>query len=179
DDLSRLASGRHSDADKITFEMFVQTWYFSQVIRRANQRYEIMTNGRYKLRRSETSGDQRSRTGLDLSVEDLWSANERPVSTLSGGEKFQAALALALGLSDVISEHAGGVQIDALFIDEGFGGLDDDSLQDAIRVLENLTVDTRLIGIISHVALLKQAITQQLSVSIVETEGSSVEWVML
>ncbi len=179
DDISKLASGRHSDADKITFEMFVQTWYFSQVIRRANQRYEIMTNGRYKLRRSETSGDQRSRTGLDLSVEDLWSANERPVSTLSGGEKFQAALALALGLSDVISEHAGGVQIDALFIDEGFGGLDDDSLQDAICVLQDLTVDDRLIGIISHVALLKQAINQQLAVSIVEAEGSSVEWVML
>ncbi len=179
DDISKLASGRHSDADKITFEMFVQTWYFSQVIRRANQRYEIMTNGRYELRRSETSGDQRSRTGLDLSVEDLWSANERPVSTLSGGEKFQAALALALGMSDVISEHAGGVQIDALFIDEGFGGLDDDSLQDAISVLRDLTVDDRLIGIISHVALLKQAISQQLAVSIVEAEGSSAEWVML
>jgi exonuclease SbcC len=133
-DISKLASGQHREADKISFETFVQTWYFSQVIARANLRYSTMTNGRYKLRRSEGGVDQRSRTGLDLSVEDLWTTKERPVSTLSGGEKFQAALALALGLSDVISEHAGGVEIDALFVDEGFGGLDDDSLQDVIEI---------------------------------------------
>ncbi len=177
-DISKLASGQHREADKISFETFVQTWYFSQVIARANLRYSTMTNGRYKLRRSEGGVDQRSRTGLDLSVEDLWTTKERPVSTLSGGEKFQAALALALGLSDVISEHAGGVEIDALFVDEGFGGLDDDSLQDAIRVLQDLTVDNRMIGIISHVPLLKEAINQQLSVRIVDSEGSFVEWNM-
>ena len=177
-DISKLASGQHREADKISFETFVQTWYFSQVIARANLRYSTMTNGRYKLRRSEGGVDQRSRTGLDLSVEDLWTMKERPVSTLSGGEKFQAALALALGLSDVISEHAGGVEIDALFVDEGFGGLDDDSLQDAIRVLQDLTVDNRMIGIISHVPLLKEAINQQLSVRIVDSEGSFVEWNM-
>jgi len=177
-DISKLASGQHREADKISFETFVQTWYFSQVIARANLRYSTMTNGRYKLRRSEGGVDQRSRTGLDLSVEDLWTTKERPVSTLSGGEKFQAALAMALGLSDVISEHAGGVEIDALFVDEGFGGLDDDSLQDAIRVLQDLTVDNRMIGIISHVPLLKEAINQQLSVRIVDSEGSFVEWNM-
>ncbi len=177
-DISKLASGQHREADKISFETFVQTWYFSQVIARANLRYSTMTNGRYKLRRSEGGVDQRSRTGLDLSVEDLWTTKERPVSTLSGGEKFQAALALALGLSDVISEHAGGVESDALFVDEGFGGLDDDSLQDAIRVLQDLTVDNRMIGIISHVPLLKEAINQQLSVRIVDSEGSFVEWNM-
>lgn len=178
-DIANLASGRHRDADKISFETYVQTWYFSQVIRRANRRFATMTNGRYELRRSEGAVDQRSRTGLDLSVEDLWTAKERPVSTLSGGEKFQAALALALGLSDVISEHAGGVDIGALFVDEGFGGLDDDSLQDAIRVLQDLTADDRMIGIISHVPLLKQAINQQLAVRIVDAEGSFAEWVML
>ncbi|HHX19848.1 MAG TPA: SMC family ATPase [Clostridiaceae bacterium] len=175
EDIATLASGRHKEAEKISFETFVQTWYFSQVISRANQRFATMTNGRYELRRSDRGVDQRSRTGLDLSVEDLWTAKVRPVSTLSGGEKFQAALAMALGLSDVVSEHAGGVEVDALFIDEGFGGLDDDSLQDAIGVLKDLTVDDRLIGIISHVPMLKQAINQQLSVRI-DSEGSSVEW---
>ncbi len=178
EDIADLASGKHREAEKISFETFVQTWYFSQVIDRANHRFSTMTNGRYRLLRSDRGRDQRTRTGLDLSVEDLWTARTRPVSTLSGGEKFQAALAMALGLSDVVSEHAGGVEIDALFIDEGFGGLDEESLQDAIRVLQSLASDHRLIGIISHVPLLRQAIGQQLAVHI-DTEGSRASWITL
>ncbi len=175
-DIADLATGNHKEADKISFEVFIQTWYFTQVINRANQRFARMTNGRYELIRSEKGKDGRSRTGLDLSVEDLWTAKTRPVSTLSGGEKFQAALSMALGLSDVVSEHAGGVEIDALFIDEGFGGLDEESLQDAIHVLQDLSVDNRLIGVISHVPMLKQAINQQLQVRI-DSEGSVASWV--
>ena len=174
-DLSDLASGQHREAEQISFETYVQTWYFAQVIGRANQRLTQMTGGRYYLRRSEEALDRRSRTGLDLAVEDLWSAKRRPVSSLSGGEKFQTVLSLALGLSDVVMAHAGGVEIDSLFIDEGFGSLDEDSLQEAMGVLQGLAMDNRMIGVISHLALLRQVIDKQLMARKGEN-GSTIAW---
>ncbi len=174
-DLSDLASGQHREADQISFETYVQTWYFAQVIRHANQRLTQMTGGRYILRRSEEARDRRARTGLDLSVEDLWNARIRSVSSLSGGEKFQVVLSLALGLSDVVMAHAGGVEIDSLFIDEGFGSLDENSLQEAMGLLQGLAEDNRMIGVISHLSMLRQAIDQKL-VAIKGENGSSIAW---
>ena len=174
-DLSELASGQHREAEQISFETYVQTWYFAQVIGRANQRLTQMTGGRYYLRWSEEALDRRSRSGLDLAVEELWSAKRRPVSSLSGGEKFQTGLSLALGLSDVVMAHAGGVEIDSLFIDEGFGSLDEDSLQEAMGVLQGLAMDNRMIGVISHLALLRQVIDKQLMARKGEN-GSTIAW---
>ncbi|NLB27452.1 MAG: hypothetical protein GX819_00685 [Clostridiaceae bacterium] len=174
-DLSDLASGQHREADQISFETYVQTWYFARVIRHANQRLTQMTGGRYILRRSEEARDRRARTGLDLSVEDLWNARTRPVSSLSGGEKFQVVLSLALGLSDVVMAHAGGVEIDSLFIDEGFGSLDENSLQEAMGLLQGLAEDNRMIGVISHLSMLRQAIDQKLVAKKGEN-GSSIAW---
>lgn len=173
-ELSEIASGTRAGADKISFEAYIQTWFFSKMIRQANILLETMSQGRYQLCRAEATS-RRGRTGLDLSVEDLWTARVRSVASLSGGEKFQAALAMALGLSDVVSAHAGGVEIDALFIDEGFGGLDEDSLQDAMTVLRALTENQRMIGVISHVPMLRLAIDDQLLVTI-EPGGSRVAW---
>ena len=173
-ELSEIASGTRAGADKISFEAYIQTWFFSKMIRQANILLETMSQGRYQLCRAEET-TRLGRTGLDLSVEDLWTARIRPVASLSGGEKFQAALAMALGLSDVVSAHAGGVEIDALFIDEGFGGLDEDSLQDAMTVLRALTENQRMIGVISHVPMLRLAIDDQLLVTI-ELSGSRVAW---
>ena len=173
-ELSEIASGTRAGADKISFEAYIQTWFFSKMICQANVLLGTMSQGRYQLCRAEVTS-RRGRTGLDLSVEDLWTARVRPVASLSGGEKFQAALAMALGLSDVVSAHAGGVEIDALFIDEGFGGLDEDSLQDAMTVLRALTENQRMIGVISHVQMLRLAIDDQLLVTI-EPGGSRVDW---
>ena len=174
-DLADLASGKHREADQVSFETYVQTWYFAQVIRQANQRLGQMTGGRYSLRRTEEAESRRARTGLDLSVEDHWNAKIRSVSSLSGGEKFQTVLALALGLSDVVMAHAGGVEINSLFIDEGFGSLDEHSLQEAMAVLQGLAEDNRMIGIISHLGLLTQAVDRQLQVKKGD-RGSSLTW---
>lgn len=173
-ELSEIASGTRAGTERISFEAYVQTWFFSKMIRQANILLGTMSQGRYQLCRAETPSG-RGRSGLDLSVEDLWTARVRPVSSLSGGEKFQAALSMALGLSDVVSAYAGGVEIDALFIDEGFGGLDEDSLQDAMAVLRALTENQRMIGVISHVPMLRLAIDDQLHVAIGH-DGSSVSW---
>ncbi len=174
-DLADLASGKHQEADQVSFETYVQTWYFAQVIRQANQRLGQMTGGRYSLRRTEEAESRRARTGLDLSVEDHWNAKIRSVSSLSGGEKFQTVLALALGLSDVVMAHAGGVEINSLFIDEGFGSLDEHSLQEAMAVLQGLAEDNRMIGIISHLGLMTQAVDRQLQVK-KGNRGSSLTW---
>lgn len=174
-DLSDLASGKHAEADQVSFETYVQTWYFAQVIRQANQRLRQMTGGRYSLRRTQEAESRRARTGLDLSVDDHWNAKTRSVSSLSGGEKFQTVLSLALGLSDVVMAHAGGVEISSLFIDEGFGSLDDHSLQEAMGVLQGLAEDNRMIGLISHLGLLSQAIDKKL-VTQKGDRGSRVSW---
>lgn len=175
--LHQTASGNLSQKDKISFEFYVQTAYFSKVIQEANKRLTIMTSGRYELTLREGSTDYRLKSGLDLDVIDHHTNSRREVSTLSGGESFKAALSLALGMSDVIQIHAGGIEIDMLFVDEGFGSLDAESLDQAITVLNELTGYDRIIGIISHVGELKQRIDKKIIVH-KEMNGSTVEIVI-
>lgn len=123
-----------------------------------------MTDGRYLLRRRETAGNLRSQTGLELDVYDYYTGRLRSVQSLSGGESFKASLSLALGLSDVVQQHAGGIQLDTVFIDEGFGSLDHESLNQAIGILNELAGENRLAGIISHVDELKERIEKKIVV---------------
>lgn len=174
-ELSDVAMGKLSGAQKISFERYIQTSYFARVIRHANMRLNQMSGGRYQLRRTEEAADGRANAGLDLSVEDMWNAKTRSVSSLSGGEKFQTILSLALGLSDVVTQHAGGVEINSLFIDEGFGSLDEHSLEEAMKVLQGLALDNRMVGVISHLDLLSGAVEQKLLIKKTET-GSTVAW---
>jgi exonuclease SbcC len=139
--------------------------YFDRILRRANLRLRRMTGGQYDLIRHEAKGDYRAQTGLDLDVIDHYNGSVRPIHSLSGGESFKASLALALGLSDEIQSSAGGVRLDCMFVDEGFGSLDDESLRLAISVLQELTEGNRLVGIISHVSELKTKIEKQIVVT--------------
>lgn len=175
--LAETANGnlRGQGKEKIKLETYVQMTYFDRIIRRANLRLMAMTNGQYDLKRARETADNRSQTGLDLNVIDHYNGTERSVRTLSGGESFKASLALALGLSDEIRSSAGGIRIDTMFVDEGFGSLDDDSLQQAIKALNNLTEGDRLVGIISHVAELKEKIEKQIIVTKSRSGGSKVE----
>ena len=131
-----------------------------------------MTGGRYELARREQAMSLRSQSGLDLDVVDHYNATRRDVRTLSGGESFQASLALALGLSDEIQSAAGGVEIDTIFIDEGFGSLDGESLEQALQVLSCLTEGNRMVGIISHVDSLKTRISRKILVTKLPSGGS-------
>jgi exonuclease SbcC len=162
--LSKTANGELAGKQKLAFEQFVQASYFNQIITEANQRLAVMTNGRYELLRRESATDLRSQSGLELDVLDNYTGKTRTVKSLSGGESFKASLALALGLSDVIQRYAGGVEIDAMFIDEGFGALDSESLEQAIVTLNGLTSGNRLVGIISHVSELKDRIDKKVVV---------------
>lgn len=175
--LSETANGnlRGQGKEKIKLETYVQMTYFDRIIRRANLRLMAMTNGQYDLKRAREATDNRSQTGLDLNVIDHYNGTERSVRTLSGGESFKASLALALGLSDEIRSSAGGIRIDTMFVDEGFGSLDDDSLQQAIKTLNDLTEGDRLVGIISHVAELKEKIEKQIIVTKSRSGGSKAE----
>ena len=123
-----------------------------------------MSRGRYLLRRNTETADRRSAGGLELEVEDAYTANTRPVTTLSGGESFQAALALALGLSEVVQAYAGGIRLDTIFIDEGFGSLDPEALDLAIDTLLALQESGRMVGVISHVPELRERIDVRLEV---------------
>ena len=172
--LYRTASGNLSQKDKISFEYYVQTAYFQKVIEEANKRLDVMTQSRYALKLRDGANDKRQVSGLDLDVIDFYSSKVREVSTLSGGESFKAALSLALGMSDVIQIFAGGIEIDMLFVDEGFGSLDQQSLDQAMKVLNSLTESTRMIGIISHVSELKQRVEQQIIVN-KDVVGSTVK----
>ena len=163
--LAMTANGQLSGRDKVTLETFVQMTYFDRVLRRANRRLLQMTDGQYELRRLRVADNQRSQSGLDMEVVDHVNGSSRSVRTLSGGETFKASLALALGLSDEIQENAGGVGLDTLFVDEGFGSLDSQSLTQAIAVLAELTQGRRLVGIISHVEELGRRIDRQLVVT--------------
>lgn len=163
--LHETAGGGLSGQGKLSLETYVQTAYFDRIIRRANIRLRIMTNGQYELIRRKSAENNRSQTGLELEVTDHYNSTVRDVKSLSGGESFKASLALALGLSDEIQSCAGGVKLDTMFIDEGFGSLDENSLQQAVNALAELTGEARLVGIISHVSELKRKIDKQIVVT--------------
>lgn len=156
--------GTLSDKEKIKLEVYAQMSYFNRILERANVRFEEMTGGQYTMLRSEETENIRSQTGLDITILDHHNGSRRNVRTLSGGESFKAALSLALGLADEVSENAGGIQIDSLFVDEGFGSLSDEDLEQALRVLMRLTEGSRQVGIISHVGALKDRIDKQIQV---------------
>jgi exonuclease SbcC len=163
-DLDRTANGSLPGRQRLNFEQFVQAAYFNRILEQANLRLSEMTNGRYELRRREEATDLRVRFGLDLDVMDYYTGCPRDVKSLSGGESFKASLALALGLSDVVQSGSGGVRIETMFIDEGFGSLDDESRRQAINTLSKLAGGGRLVGIISHVSELKEQIDRQIVV---------------
>lgn len=165
-ELSKTANGelQGKNAQKITFEIYVQMFYFDQILLAANQRLQEMTDGRYVLVRAEIARDRRSQTGLDMEVIDYYTGTSRSVKSLSGGESFKASLSLALGLADVIQMYAGGVDIETMFVDEGFGSLDEHSREQAIEVLQKLSDGKRLVGIVSHVSELKESIEKKILV---------------
>ena len=159
----------------IMLETFVQMTYFDRILRRANVHLMRMSAGQYELVRRETPEDYRSMSGLDLDVTDHYNGTARSVKTLSGGESFIASLSLALGLSEEIQHTASGIRLDTMFVDEGFGSLDEDTLQQAMRALQGLTEGNRLVGIISHVSELRRAIDRQIVVTKEKSGGSRVE----
>jgi exonuclease SbcC len=172
--LSDTANGTVYGKDKIMLETYIQMTYFDRIIARANTRFMVMSGGQYELKRRKEADDKRSQTGLELDVIDHYNGTERSVKTLSGGESFKASLSLALGLSDEIQSSAGGIRLDTMFVDEGFGSLDEESLNQAIRALLTLTEGDRLVGIISHVAELKERIERQIVVTKEKSGGSAV-----
>ena len=174
-DLSDTANGSISGKEKIMLETYVQMSYFDRVIARANSRFTVMTDGRYDLKRRWTALDNRSKSGLELAVIDHYNGSERSVRTLSGGESFLASLALALGLSEEIQSSAGAVNLDTMFVDEGFGSLDDETLNLALNSIQGLAEGNRLVGIISHVGELRNRIEKQIIVRKSRTGGSRTE----
>lgn len=169
--LAEVANGNNEQ--KLSLHRFVLGVLLDDVLISARQRLLQMSKGRYQLLRREDVGDKRRASGLDLVVEDAFSGKSRPVATLSGGESFMAALALALGLSEVVQAYAGGIRLDALFIDEGFGSLDPESLDLAINTLLDLQSGGRMVGIISHVPELKERIDVRLDIE-ADRSGSRV-----
>ena len=165
DELSKLASGTAVGKRKIAFEQYVQATYFDMIINEANKRLISMTDNRYMLIRKKSSDKISEKIALDLDVLDNYNGKIRDVKSLSGGESFKAALALALGLSDIIQSYSGGIVIDTLFIDEGFGTLDMESREQAINTLIELAGDNKLIGIISHVTELKERLDKKIIIS--------------
>ena len=172
--LAATAGGTLTSKQKIKLEAYIQMNYLDRILRYANTRLMQMTAGQYELERIGAE-NQRSQSGLDLGVIDHYNGTRRSVKTLSGGESFKASLALALGLSDEVQSSAGCIRLDTLFLDEGFGSLDEESLELAIRVLSGLTEGDRLVGIISHVGALKDRIDRQVVVHKARTGGSTVE----
>lgn len=164
-DMYKAVSGQLSQKVKISFETYVQQYYFKQVIAAANKRLTKLADGQFTLRCKEEAKNMRSQVGLDLDVLDRGTGRWRDVSTLSGGESFMASMALALGMSDVVQSRSGGVRLDSMFVDEGFGSLDEKALSQALDLLATLANDgNRLIGVISHVADLKERIDKKLVV---------------
>ena len=176
--LSNTVNGTLPGKEKVDLETYIQMTFFDRILRRANRRLMVMSDGQYELKRRAAAEDNRSRSGLELDVIDHYNGSERSVKSLSGGESFKASLSLALGLSDEIQSAAGGIQLDTMFVDEGFGSLDETSLQQAIRALTGLAESNRLVGIISHVAELKEKIDKQVVVTKDRTGGSRVEIVV-
>ncbi len=172
--LSNTANGNLSGKEKVMLETYIQMTYFDRIINRANTRFMVMSGGQYELKRRKEAENNRSQSGLELDVIDHYNGTERSVKTLSGGESFKASLSLALGLSDEIQSSAGGIRLDTMFVDEGFGSLDDESLAQAIKALSSLAEGNRLVGIISHVNELKDKIDKQIVVKKDKTGGSNV-----
>lgn len=170
--LSNTANGTITGKEKIMLETYVQMTCFDRIIAKANTRFMIMTGGQYELKRRREADNNRSQSGLELDIVDHYNGTERSVKTLSGGESFKASLSLALGLSDEIQSSAGGIQLDTMFVDEGFGSLDEQSLQQAIKALAGLADGNRLVGIISHVTELKEKIDRQIVVTKEQSGGS-------
>ena len=175
--LAATAGGNLTSKQKIRLEAYIQMNYLDRILRYANTRLMQMTAGQYERERIGAE-IQRSQSGLDLGVIDHYNGTRRSVKTLSGGESFKASLALALGLSDEVQSAAGGIRLDTLFLDEGFGSLDEESLEQAMRVLAGLTEGDRLVGIISHVGALKDRIDRQVVVRKARTGGSTVELIV-
>ncbi|NQU65972.1 MAG: hypothetical protein HQ517_17055 [SAR324 cluster bacterium] len=174
-ELSEAANGKNDLG--ITFQNFVLSTFLDDVLIAASERLKLMSKGRYTLYRTDESGDRRRSQGLDIYIDDSYTGIPRPVSTFSGGESFQASLALALGLTDVVQSHAGGIKLDTIFIDEGFGNLDTEALDLAFRALVDLQKSGRLVGIISHVPELKSMIPVRLQVRS-DKKGSSAEFIL-
>lgn len=173
--LSDTINGSVSKKERIELEAFVQMSYFDQVINRANTRFMIMSGGQFELIRRIESTGLRSKSGLELDVIDHYNGTTRSVKTLSGGESFMASLSLALGLSDEIQASSGGINIESMFVDEGFGTLSDDALSNAIKILNSLAQSNKMIGIISHVNELKESIDSQICVTKTIDGGSKID----
>lgn len=169
--LSDTVNGKLNGRPKIELETYVQMHYFDAIVSRANRQFLRLSNGQYELVRSAGSGGN-AKCGLDLNVIDHYNGSERPVQSLSGGESFKASLSLALGLSEQIQHAAGGIKLDTMFVDEGFGSLDEDSLRVAKQTLINLGDTDKLVGIISHVDILKD-LDKRIEVTKKQAGGSS------
>ncbi|MGN0377591.1 MAG: AAA family ATPase [Suilimivivens sp.] len=174
-DLDDAANGNNKK--RLIFEQYVLTSYFEEILKAANLRLKVMTGGRYELKRMENVGDGRSKDNLDMEVLDYYTGKYRSVKTLSGGETFKVSLSLALGMSDMIQALSGGIRVETLFIDEGFGSLDSESLEQACQTLNSLVEKDRLIGIVSHVPELSEKIESQIRVHKTNA-GSTIETVV-
>ena len=159
---------------RLVIEQYVLAAYFEEILKAANLRLKVMSTGRYELKRMETVTDGRSKDNLEMEVLDYYTGKYRSVKTLSGGESFKVSLSLALGMSDVVQAYSGGIRVDTLFIDEGFGSLDSESLEQACLTLQSLVEKDRLIGIISHVPELAEKIRNQIRIHKTNA-GSTIE----
>ena len=177
--LSDTANGNISSKERVQLETFVQMHYFDRIIQRANTRLAVLTQGQYDLVRRAEADNRKSQSGLELDVIDHYNGSVRSVKSLSGGESFKASLALALGLADEIQYSAGGIRLDTMFIDEGFGSLDEESLNQAMTALNSLAEGNRLVGIISHVGELKRRIDKQIIIKKDKSKGSYVDEIIV
>ena len=176
--LSRTANGNLSGSVKLDFETYVQRKYFRQIIQAANRRLARMTSNEFILQCRDISAlSSQGQAGLDLDIYDLVTDTVRDVRSLSGGESFMAALSMALGLADIVQNTAGAVSLETMFVDEGFGSLDDTSRERAIQILKELAGEKGLVGLISHVNELKEQIDCKLSIT-KTGHGSHARWVM-
>lgn len=164
-ELNEAVGGNITGQNRLTLEAYVQAVYFERIIAHANLRLDVMTGGQYSLKRKQTGSSMAAKCGLDLEIHDHFNGTCRDVGSLSGGESFKASLALALGLADEIQSRTGGVRLDTMFIDEGFGSLDGTSLDQAMEALSELSGSSRLVGIISHVEELKRRIDKKIIVT--------------
>lgn len=172
-DLCDTANGSISGKEKIQLETFIQMRYFERILRRANIHLREMSSGQYLFKRRETAGTKQAQTGLDLNVIDNYNGSERDVASLSGGESFFASLSLALGLSEEVRESAGGIHLDCMFVDEGFGSLDGNTLTQSMNALKGISNEGMLIGIISHVEALEKEIDNKIVVTKAPGRGST------